>query len=181
MNMLRRKHQILSDGKTVWVNSGEDGSCLGRFGIHGIDVHNDIKKQAKTGKQCLECTHTKPTSAEWERFRETMEQVYHVRVDSHRRPDWLSRAGKPKVRFGKTRHDHMYLDCVYEIEGKLVLVESGQYMGLGGVSNFFRGRYVKRDGTLGKEWQGYGFRGLYPVLCEVQKQVRFKQPPKLRK
>ena len=31
-------YEIVTDGRTVWVNTGE---LLGRFGPNGIDVHKD--------------------------------------------------------------------------------------------------------------------------------------------
>ena len=47
---------------------------------------------------------------------------------------------------------------VYEIKGKNVLIESGCYESGGRVSNYWDGRYIMEDGTLGAEWHGYADR-----------------------
>jgi hypothetical protein len=73
-----KKYEISTDGRTVWVNSAV---CLGRFGRLGIDVHKDITEQmARTGTECLFCTHTPTTRADWDLFVVKMKELHGVIV-----------------------------------------------------------------------------------------------------
>jgi hypothetical protein len=81
--------QILSNGRTVWANSGETGACLGRFSRFGIDIHHDIAEQDEKG-QCLHCTHTEPTLEDWDVFKEKMKEHFDVVVTNEHRPNWLN-------------------------------------------------------------------------------------------
>jgi hypothetical protein len=80
---------VQSDGTTVWVNSGITGTCVGRFGKGGIDIHHDIEAQMKEGKQCLNCTHHKPTNEDWAAFVQGMKQHYDIEVGEEHKPTWL--------------------------------------------------------------------------------------------
>lgn len=72
------RYEVSTDGRTVWVNTAV---CLGRFGPMGIDVHKDITEQmAKTGTECLFCTHTPTTREDWELFRKKMKELHDVIV-----------------------------------------------------------------------------------------------------
>lgn len=73
---------IISACRTrLWVNSGEDGSCLGRVDLRsGIDLHLTVAEQFNTGRQCLDCTHLPPTKDEWNRFRAGLLEHYGVDV-----------------------------------------------------------------------------------------------------
>lgn len=82
------KYLIESDGKTVWVNA-EDGSCIGRFGKMGIDIHRDMEAQLSGKAQCLMCTHGITGVAEWEQFVEAMKTLYDVDVKEKYRPERL--------------------------------------------------------------------------------------------
>lgn len=42
------------------------------------------------------------------------------------------------------------------IKGRLSLLTHGSYMGQYGVSNHWTWRTIRKDGTLGKEYNGYG-------------------------
>lgn len=55
---------------TIWVNKG--GGAIGRFSRFGIDVHHDTETQIALGKQCMDCTHSRPTQEEWLRFKSSM-------------------------------------------------------------------------------------------------------------
>lgn len=78
--------EVSSDGITVWVNAG-DGTSVGRFGPRGIDVHYNSREQALTGKQCKDCTHTKPTFEDWDRF---VVQMHAIGADvASYLPGWL--------------------------------------------------------------------------------------------
>lgn len=77
------KHEIHSDGVTVWVNS-EDG-LIGRFGRHGIDIHRVLCQQSSAG-ECLYCTHAKTTSEDWDTFVAKMLELYGVRVPEKHKP-----------------------------------------------------------------------------------------------
>lgn len=49
----------------------------------------------------------------------------------------------------------MQIGEVRIINGKLSLITTGQMYGSHGISNFWRWRTIRKDGTLGKEYQGY--------------------------
>lgn len=76
--------QIESDGITVWVNAS-DGSCLGRFGVMGVDIHRAIDEQSMTG-ECLLCTHGRTGPAEWRLFIDGMLEHHGVTVGDGHRP-----------------------------------------------------------------------------------------------
>lgn len=78
------KHQITSDGVTVWVN-GERG-LLGRFGRNGIDVHHAPSAQQTKG-ECLFCTHAPTTIEDWETFRAKMQEHYGIVVPRSHLPE----------------------------------------------------------------------------------------------
>lgn len=84
------EHEVCSNTQTVWVNSGVTGCCLGRFSKMGIDIHHDVDIQQETGRQCLDCTHTKPTVNDWYHFIREMLAVYDVHVDEEHRPEWIN-------------------------------------------------------------------------------------------
>lgn len=81
--------EVRSDGRTVWVNSGVSGACVGRFSRFGIDIHNDLEVQMANGGQCLDCTHHHPSLADWQRFRKGMLDFYEVEVEEKHRPRWV--------------------------------------------------------------------------------------------
>ncbi len=81
-------HQITWDGRTVWVNSGKDGSSIGRFSHVGADIHHPVKEQIRTGKQCLACFDDGSTAG-WEKFRALMREHYGVQVPDRAIPDDL--------------------------------------------------------------------------------------------
>lgn len=76
--------QIISDGRTVWVNS-EEGHLIGRFGVFGIDIHRDLCEQSDKG-ECLYCTHEVTKPADWETFKVKMREHHKVRVTDKHRP-----------------------------------------------------------------------------------------------
>jgi len=82
-------HEIISDGKTVWVNGAE--GLLGRFGRGGIDVHRPAVEQAETGRECLHCTHTAPTAADWDVFVLKMKEHHGIEVGNAYRPKKLKK------------------------------------------------------------------------------------------
>lgn len=79
---------IESDGNTVWVNS-QTGMCIGRFSRFGIDIHRDFHQQADGKGECLNCTHERPSIAEWERFKSGMREHYGVSVGDEHKPKFL--------------------------------------------------------------------------------------------
>lgn len=81
------KPEIMSDGKTVWVN-GADGCCLGRFSWAGIDVHKDAEGQQESG-QCLDCKAGPTTYEDWLRFKDGMLQHYNVKIAKKHIPQFL--------------------------------------------------------------------------------------------
>ena len=82
---MSNEDQIESDGITVWVHDRTDGSCIGRFGRMGIDIHRPILQQAEFG-QCLLCTHGPTGAAEWRQFVEAMKRIFEIEISEHHRP-----------------------------------------------------------------------------------------------
>ena len=71
------QHDITADDRTVWVN-GVMG-LLGRFGINGIDIHRPMDEQGDMG-ECLFCTHTPTTRADWDVFVAKMREHFGIDV-----------------------------------------------------------------------------------------------------
>lgn len=65
----------------------------------------------------------------------------------------------------------MKIGEVRNINGKPALITSGSYMGTYGVSNFWYWRYIKKDGSLGKEGHGYD-NGEYMISKPIEHEVR---------
>lgn len=84
------KALVESDGRTVWIN-GPDGSCLGRFGTMGIDIHRSADDQMDGMGECLFCTHGPTTEQHWEQFVHGMLQHHGVRIAERHRPERLRR------------------------------------------------------------------------------------------
>ncbi len=76
------KHQITTDGKTVWINSPE--VCLGRFSPQGIDVHRTAEQQIESGISCLACT----PEPDWDSFVASMKESHDITVEVNYRPLW---------------------------------------------------------------------------------------------
>lgn len=73
--------QVSPDGRTVWVHAA-DGSTVGRFSkLFGIDVHTTVTQQLAGADQCLHCTHTRPSRADWLTFCELMLEHHGIHVD----------------------------------------------------------------------------------------------------
>ena len=79
------EYQILSDGKTVWVNKPV---LVGRFSRFGLDVH---KPEICDGGHCIHCTTGLPTPADWETFVAAMVEHFDVVVPDKHKPKWLGR------------------------------------------------------------------------------------------
>ncbi len=82
---MSKKVEILSDGRTCWVN-GRDGCCLGRY-IHSkqmvhMDVHRDAQGQARGGSQCLDCAE----GATWATFKDAMLRHHGILVPDQHKP-----------------------------------------------------------------------------------------------
>jgi hypothetical protein len=71
------EYEITTNGATVWVN-GATG-LLGRFGIHGIDIHRKLEEQSEKG-QCLFCTHETTTGHDWMTFVAKMKEFHGIEV-----------------------------------------------------------------------------------------------------
>lgn len=57
-------------GLRVWVHAS-DGSTVGRFDARfGIDIHTTVSEQLAGANQCLMCTHSPATEADWQFFRQ---------------------------------------------------------------------------------------------------------------
>jgi hypothetical protein len=80
-------HEIMSDGRTVWVN---DAFCnVGRFSRTGVDIHKTADEQMKTGTQCLDCKAGSTTRADWEHFKSTMLRIYGADIEDKYMPEFL--------------------------------------------------------------------------------------------
>lgn len=79
------KHQIETDGVTVWV-TGSDGSCVGRFGAMGVDIHHTVESQVANGVQCLLCTHGQTGPDHWDQFVAGMKTHHDITIPDRYRP-----------------------------------------------------------------------------------------------
>lgn len=86
-------HEITSDGVTVWVNDNM-GTCIGRFGKLGFEVHRDTEGQLSGGSQCLACNErTDDFEADWATFKADMLRFYGVAVGDAVKPRNTRTAG----------------------------------------------------------------------------------------
>lgn len=81
-------HQIISDGRTVWVNAA-DGECVGRFSKFGIDVHQTARRQWQGEGECLYCTHEPPDSEGWNIFQREMLHHHGVDIGDEHKPRFI--------------------------------------------------------------------------------------------
>lgn len=89
--------QVSTDRSTVWVHA-KDGSTVGRFSKRfGMDVHTTIAEQLAGKGQCLHCTHTPATLADWHTFCDLIATHYDISIDRSAL-DW------PCQRLVRTRH-----------------------------------------------------------------------------
>jgi hypothetical protein len=85
-------HEVAWDGRTVWVNSGTDGTSIGRFSHAGIDVHKPASEQSLSGNPCLACSHRggeSMTAEDWQTFRALVLEHYSIDVPEDAMPDYL--------------------------------------------------------------------------------------------
>lgn len=80
-------HQVLSDGRTVWVNDAT-GYAVARFSSKGIDIH---QAAGCDGGECLFCTHEETSDADWVLFRQKMVELKNIYVPERHKPKWLTR------------------------------------------------------------------------------------------
>jgi hypothetical protein len=84
-------NQIISDGKTVWVN-GQRGECIARLSgfedIAAVDVHQPLDVQRETGKECLDCRNDLRGSEAWQHFVAALDRYFGIVVDERHRPTW---------------------------------------------------------------------------------------------
>jgi hypothetical protein len=73
--------EVSASGNTVWINSGVDGSCIGRFDKRfGLDVHRSGTEQLQGMSECLHCTHGPAGYAEWREFQQLMYKHYNIAI-----------------------------------------------------------------------------------------------------
>lgn len=77
----RNGTEIMTDGRTVWVN-GPQGGLIGRFSSFGIDVHS-----AGTDMHCHDC-RALPTKGAWRVFVESMAVHHALVVPESFKPAW---------------------------------------------------------------------------------------------
>lgn len=87
---------IDTDGRTVWVHSAKDGSCIGRFSRFGVDVHNTADAMIAGAPQCLECSHDLPPRESWRAFKRAM-LLHHEAVVSDRYMPGFVREDMPSL------------------------------------------------------------------------------------
>jgi hypothetical protein len=75
-------HEVLSDGRRVWVN-GPDGASVARYSpMAGRDVHRPLEEQRTTGKECLDCS----PDTDYDAFVASVHRHYGVVIPSKHRP-----------------------------------------------------------------------------------------------
>ena len=84
----RSGHEVIWDGRVVWVNSGVDGVSLGRFSAQGIDVHKPFAEQLASGSACLDCS-TDGSAEGWKKFQALLLKHYNVVVPDKAAPKHL--------------------------------------------------------------------------------------------
>jgi hypothetical protein len=83
-------HQVLSDGRTVWIN-GPDGCSVGRFSAHGgIDIHRPAEEQRTLGA-CLFCKPGPSGPDDYTQFLRLLGDLFGVEVDERHRPKTLEK------------------------------------------------------------------------------------------
>jgi hypothetical protein len=80
--------EILSDGSRVWVNN-DQGMCVGRFSLAGVDIHKDYAAQASGEGQCLDCIPGPTDLKAWRIFQTLMHRHYSVGVDDTHMPQFV--------------------------------------------------------------------------------------------
>ena len=76
------EHEVTWDGRTVWVNSGNDGSNIARFTPFGVDVHTTATEQMVGTGQCHACT-SEPngtTRESWDLFVAKVREHHSIEV-----------------------------------------------------------------------------------------------------
>jgi hypothetical protein len=75
-------HEILSDGRRVWVN-GPDGAAVARYSsTAGRDVHRPMSEQRETGDECLDCSG----DTDYDTFADSVLRHYRVAIPKKHRP-----------------------------------------------------------------------------------------------
>lgn len=92
---ISKGHQILSDGRTVWVNA-PTGASLARLSNFGgrpiVDIHQSLAKQRETGNECLDCRHDLEQSEAWGYFTESVWRNFGVLIGESHRPLWTQKS-----------------------------------------------------------------------------------------
>jgi len=83
----RRRFEIVYGHRAVWINDAT--GCLGRLGVHGIDVHSTIENQVAGAPQCLFCTHGTVGPTDWPKFIDAMLEFHRIDIRSQPLPVWL--------------------------------------------------------------------------------------------
>lgn len=83
------QYEITRGAQAFWVNN--EVGCIGRLGLRGIDVHCDPTEQltGATKSECLYCTHTHTTQADWPVFQAKMLEHHNVDLSAEPMPEWL--------------------------------------------------------------------------------------------
>ena len=81
-------HQLLFDGRTIWINGPETGFSLARFSHTGQDIHNNIEKQMK-GKACYACKPGPMNLQDLEMFKAVMKDIFEVIIPERWVPSGL--------------------------------------------------------------------------------------------
>jgi hypothetical protein len=85
-------YELLSDGRTVWVN-GPSGGLVGRFSKNGIDIHHPVEIQVAAGKVCAMCKPGPTNLIDWYAFCNEMINRYGVYVGDKHMPTFLKVSG----------------------------------------------------------------------------------------
>ncbi len=88
----RGQYQVLSDGRTVWVNEASGGAVarLGSFGdIAMVDVHRPLAQQCAEG-ECLDCRHDLAGAEAWDYFKGSVLKHFGLTIAERHRPRWAT-------------------------------------------------------------------------------------------
>lgn len=84
-------HQILSDGRTIWVNGPDRASVARLSNFHGVamvDVHNPPSVQRRTGTECLDCRKDLRGAEAWDYFTNSVRMHFNVVIARKHKPTW---------------------------------------------------------------------------------------------
>lgn len=77
-------HEVTSDGRTVWVNSGFDGRCLARFCPKSAEILTGIEKLGFRAERITDAL------LDWVWFKDTVKERFGVEIGEEHCPKWVT-------------------------------------------------------------------------------------------